>query len=60
VYLTLSDRHENLRLDAQMHFSGHHNVKQGHTFRVLLHIDSIEDLMFYHHSSEQLALEGRV
>jgi hypothetical protein len=60
VYLTLYDRHEDSRLDVQMHFSRPRNVKKGCTFTVLLHINSIKDLMFYQHPSEQLVAEGRV
>jgi hypothetical protein len=35
-------------------------MKQGHTFRLLIHIDSIEDLSFYHRPADQLNAEGRV
>jgi hypothetical protein len=59
VYLTLIDRHHELRLDAQLHFSRPRNIKLGLTFKVLIHIDSVEDLMFYHHPPEQLLAEGK-
>jgi hypothetical protein len=60
VYLTLTDRHADPRLDAHIQFSRPRTLKQGHTFRVLRHIDSIEDLSFYHHPAEQLLADGRV
>jgi hypothetical protein len=59
VYLTLTDRHGDPRFDAQLHFSRPRNIKFGHTFRVLIRIDSVEDLMFYNHPPEQLLAEGK-
>jgi hypothetical protein len=60
MFLTLNDRHADPRLDVHLQFSRQCTVKQGHTFRVLIHIDSIEYLLFYHHSAEQLSAEGIV
>jgi hypothetical protein len=60
VYLTLSDRHGDPRVEANLHFSRPHNVNRGHTFRVLIHIDSVKDLMLYHHPPEQLMTYGKV
>jgi hypothetical protein len=60
VYLTLTDRHGDPSLDVQLHFTRPRNVKKGHTFRVLVHIDSVEDLRFFHHPAEQLMVGGKV
>jgi hypothetical protein len=60
VYLTLSDRLGDPRLDAQLHFSRPCNVRRGQLFMILVHIESVEDLQFYHHSPEQLNAEGKV
>jgi hypothetical protein len=60
VFLTLTDRFGDLNLDAQLHFSRPRTVKRGCVYKILVHIDSVEDLMFYHHSPKQLRSEGRV
>jgi hypothetical protein len=59
MYLTLADRHADPRLDVHLQFLPC-TMKQGHTFRLLIHIDSIEDLSFYHRPADQLNAEGRV
>jgi hypothetical protein len=43
-----------------VHFSEPRGVKQAHVFRVLIHIDAKEDLMFYHHPREELIANGKV
>jgi hypothetical protein len=60
VYLTLSDRFGDPGLDAQLHFSWPRTVKRGQIFRILVHIDSVEDLCFYHQPTKQLRVEGRI
>jgi hypothetical protein len=42
------------------HFSRPKAVKQSHVFRVLVHIDAVEDLLFYHHPREDLIANGKV
>jgi hypothetical protein len=59
VYLTLTDKQEEQRPEAQIHFSRPHSIRRGHVFKILVHIDSVEDLLFYHHSPEQLNTEGK-
>jgi hypothetical protein len=54
VYVTLSGWFGNPALDAQLHFSRPRTMKHGQVFRILVHVDSVEDLMFYHHPPEQL------
>jgi hypothetical protein len=60
VYLTLTDRYGDPSLDARPQFTRPCNVKQGKTFRVLIHIDLVEDLTFYYYPLEQLIAEGKV
>jgi hypothetical protein len=43
-----------------VHFSRPRGVKHAHVFRVLIHINAIEDLMFYHHPREELITDGKV
>jgi hypothetical protein len=59
VFLTLLDRLGDPRVDAQLHFTRPRNVKR-EVFKILIHIDSVEDLRFYHYPPEQLTAEGRV
>jgi hypothetical protein len=35
-------------------------TKQCHIFKVLIHIDAVEDLMFYHFSREELIADVKV
>jgi hypothetical protein len=43
-----------------VHFSRRRGVKHAHAFWVLIHIDAIEDMMFYHHPQEELIADGKV
>jgi hypothetical protein len=60
AYLTLADRPGDPRLDAHMHFSRPRNVKRGHIFRILIHIESVEDLSFYHQPQDQVIADGKI
>jgi hypothetical protein len=60
VYLTLADRHADPRLTLKSNSPDLSTMKQDHTFMVLIHMDSIEDLTFYHYPADQLLVEGRV
>jgi hypothetical protein len=60
VYLTLSDRLDDPRLEAQLHFSRPRNIRRGQVFKVLVHIELVEDLHYYHHPPEQLNAESKV
>jgi hypothetical protein len=60
VFLTLTDRQGDPRIDAQLQFIRPHNVKHGQVFKVIIHIDSVEDLMFHHQPHEQRIAEGKV
>lgn len=54
VYLTLVDLARDPRRDAQVQFTRPRRMKSGATFCILIHIDYIEDLMFYHDPPEEL------
>jgi hypothetical protein len=41
------------------HFSRLRAVKQSHVFRVMVHINAVEDLLFIHHPSEDLITDGK-
>jgi hypothetical protein len=43
-----------------VHFNRPRETKKGHVFKVLIHIDAVEDLMFYHHPREELLADGKV
>jgi hypothetical protein len=60
VYITLSDALGDPQLPINLHFTHPHSVKHDQVFKVLIHIDSVEDLLFYHHPPEQLNADGRV
>lgn len=58
VFLTLAKHIP--RRTAQVHFTMPINAKRGHVFRVIIHIDKVEDLHFYHYPREELIADGRV
>jgi hypothetical protein len=60
VYLTLTDRLGDPNIEAQLHFTRPRNTKRGQVFKVLIHLDSVEDLMFYHQPLDQLRADGQV
>lgn len=60
VYLTLANHDVDPRRRAQVHFRMPRAMKRGHIFRVLIHIDLVEDLSFYHFPREELLSNGRV
>jgi hypothetical protein len=43
-----------------VNFSMPRSVKHTHVFQVLVHIDTVEDLLFYHHPREDLIKDGKV
>lgn len=48
------------RQSAQVHFTMPRSANKGHVFRVFIHIDKVEDLLFYHYPWEELIADGRV
>jgi hypothetical protein len=43
-----------------VHFSRLRSIKHSHVFWVLVHIDAVEDLLFYHPLREELIEDGKV
>jgi hypothetical protein len=41
------------------YFARPRNVRNAHVFRVLIHLEVVEDLMFYHHPREDLLVDGK-
>lgn len=60
VYLTLAKHEPDPKRNVQIHFNRPRSMKAGFVFRVFIHIDAIEDLMFYHYPREELIADGRV
>jgi hypothetical protein len=60
VFLTLIKHEPNLAARAQIHFNRPREVKQGHVFRVLVHIDAVEDLLFYQYLREDLIADEKI
>lgn len=60
VYLTLAKHDPDLRRIARVHFMRPRKIKFGCAFRVLIHIDAVEDLMLYHYPREELIQDDRV
>jgi hypothetical protein len=60
VFLTLSSFEADARRDAQIHFVRPRGMKHSHIFKILIHIDVVEDLSFYHFPREELLADDRV
>jgi hypothetical protein len=59
VFLSLSKFEANPRRAAQAHLNRPREALHSHVFRVLVHIDAVEDLMFYHFPREDLIADGK-
>jgi hypothetical protein len=60
VFLTLTEHEANLSRDAQIYFARPRGVKHAHVFKVIIHVDVVEDLLFYHHQRAELIADGKV
>jgi hypothetical protein len=60
VFLTLTHQEVDPFSNAQVHFVRPRNMKNAHVFKILIHIDVVEDLMFYHYPREELLADGKV
>ncbi|KAK3158167.1 hypothetical protein QOZ80_2AG0133740 [Eleusine coracana subsp. coracana] len=60
VYLTLLKHEVDPWRNASVHFVRLRGMKKVQVFKVFIHIDSVEDLLFYHYPREDLLAEGRV
>jgi hypothetical protein len=59
VFLTLTE-HQADGQSAQVQFVRPSEVRKGHVFKVLIHLDVVEDLLFYHHPREELIEDGKM
>jgi hypothetical protein len=60
VFLTLAKYERVFNRSAQVHFSRPREVKHNNTFKVIIHIDAVKDLMLYHSPREELIADGKV
>jgi hypothetical protein len=60
MYLKLATFEPNPRRQALMYFNRPRALKKRHGFKVLIHIDVVEDLLFYHYPREELIADGKV
>jgi hypothetical protein len=60
VFLTLASNEKEFYSDAQVHFVRPRGVKQAHVFKVLVHLDVVKDLYFYHFPREELLVDEKV
>jgi hypothetical protein len=59
VFLTITEP-ETSMLNAQVHFVRPREMVKGHAFKILIHLDVVEDLMFYHYPREEMLTNGKV
>jgi hypothetical protein len=60
VFLTLTEHEASHSADAKIHFIRPRGVKHAHVFKVIIHVDVVEDLIFYHHPRAELIADGKV
>lgn len=60
VFFTLAKYEPDPKKNAQVYFTRPRGMKPGFVFKVLIHIDVVEDLMFYHYPRDELLADGRM
>jgi hypothetical protein len=60
IFLTLTKYEAVSQWDAQIHLVHPRGFKNAYMFKVIIHIDVVEDLMFYHYPREELIANGKV
>jgi hypothetical protein len=60
VFLSLTRHEAEVFTEAQVDFVTPRGAKNAHVFKVPIHIDVVEDLMFYHYLCEELLADGKV
>jgi hypothetical protein len=60
VFLSLAKYESGPRRSAQVHFARPRQALDSHVFKIMIHIDAIEDLMFYHYPREELMADGKI
>jgi hypothetical protein len=59
VYLTLAHHIESL-IEAHVQFVRPRGVKHAHVYKIFIHIDVVEYLLFYHYPRDELTTNGKV
>jgi hypothetical protein len=59
VYLSLTDFEPEMRSRVHVYFARPRGIKWSHVLKVLVHIDALEDLLFYHYPREELITDGK-
>jgi hypothetical protein len=60
VFLSLAKHDPKLTHDAQVHVTRPRRVKSIHVFKILIHLDAVEDLLFYHFPRDELTADGKI
>jgi hypothetical protein len=60
VFLSLTKHQPGLGREVQLNLSKPRGILNAHVFRVLIHIDAVEDLLFYHYPREEMIEYGKV
>jgi hypothetical protein len=60
VFLTLAKHERVNNRSAQVHFTRPREAKHINIFKVIIHIDVVEDLLFYHYPREDLIADDKV
>jgi hypothetical protein len=60
MYHTLTKFDPHFGRGVQVHFNKPREVKQSYVFRILIHIDVVGDLMFYHYLRDELLADVKV
>jgi hypothetical protein len=60
VFLSLLEHEDDLRRSAQIHLSRPRSSKNVHVFCVLVHIEVVEDLLFYNYPKVELIEDGKI
>jgi hypothetical protein len=59
VYLTIIKNEDDGLSYSQVHFIWPRGVKKAHVFKILPHIDVVDDLLFYHYPREEMLADGK-
>jgi hypothetical protein len=59
VFLSLINKEMDCFRESQVHFVRPRGVRQACVFKILIHTDVVEDLLFYHHPQEEPIADGK-
>jgi hypothetical protein len=59
MFLSLTEFEASVQ-SAQVSFVRPREARKGHIFKILIHLDVVEDLLFYHHLRDELIADGKV